>query len=118
VICLDVPRGTRELSEEFWSGALGRTFVRGQTHPEYSHFGMVNAHVLLLQGMGEGDARVHLDIHTDDLSSEVARLVALGAREQARHDNWVVMADPSGLTFCVVPVASDDETLEGATRWP
>lgn len=50
-----------------------------------------------------GKNRVHLDVLTDDLESEVERLAKLGATELARHSVWVVMADPEGNEFCVQP---------------
>jgi Glyoxalase-like domain len=46
--------------------------------------------------------RVHLDLRTDDLDREVARLVSLGARVAARpRAGWVVLVDPEGNEFCV-----------------
>lgn len=53
-----------------------------------------------------GKNRVHLDMMTDDLQAEVARLTGLGATETDRHAveggfRWVVMADPDGNAFCV-----------------
>lgn len=45
---------------------------------------------------------------SDDVEAEVARLTRLGAIEQARHRSWVVMCDPAGLMFCVVPPESPD----------
>ncbi|WP_420855842.1 VOC family protein [Thermoactinospora rubra] len=47
--------------------------------------------------------RVHLDLRSDDLEAEVRRLVELGARELARHEDWVVLADPEGNEFCLQP---------------
>jgi hypothetical protein len=47
--------------------------------------------------------RVHLDVRAPDRDAEVARLVAAGATEVGRHENWVVMADPEGNEFCVFP---------------
>lgn len=53
-----------------------------------------------------GKNRVHLDLMTDDLDAEVARLTGLGATETGRHSfdggfRWVVLADPDGNAFCV-----------------
>jgi hypothetical protein len=47
--------------------------------------------------------RVHLDLRAPDRDAEVARLVAAGAVEVGRHENWVVLADPEGNEFCVFP---------------
>ncbi|MFC8800929.1 VOC family protein [Promicromonospora sp. NPDC057138] len=47
--------------------------------------------------------RVHLDLRAADREAEVARLIAAGASEIGRHEDWVVMADPEGNEFCVFP---------------
>lgn len=47
--------------------------------------------------------RVHLDVRAPDRDAEVARLVAAGASQVGRHENWVVLADPEGNEFCVFP---------------
>jgi hypothetical protein len=47
------------------------------------------------------ESRVHLDIETDDIDAEVARLVKLGAREVERNKTWVVLEAPTGQRFCV-----------------
>jgi len=46
--------------------------------------------------------RVHLDLTCADVGAEVARLTGLGARELARHEHWVTMADPEGNEFDVI----------------
>jgi hypothetical protein len=118
VICLDVPTEDRERAEAFWSGAVGRGAERATNMPEYTVLGDDPGHRLLLQEIGEGAARIHLDIHTDDRDAEVRRLLALGATREAQAGDWVVLRDPAGLLVCVVPVPSDDPTLRGAARWP
>lgn len=52
------------------------------------------------------ESRVHLDIETDNIDAEVARLEALGARRVAQIRDWWVMEAPTGQRFCVVPVVS------------
>ena len=52
---------------------------------------------------------IHLDLNATDVRAEVARLIALGAREIGPKsqrigpytDEWVVMSDPEGNGFCV-----------------
>ena len=53
---------------------------------------------------------MHVDIHTEDVAAEIARLEALGARVVERRDDWTVMSDPAGLPFCVV--RAPDATLD------
>ena len=65
---------------------------------------------------GAEERAVHLDIETDDVEAEVARLEKLGARVKARIRNHVVMISPTGHAFCVVPVHRGD--FDGlATEW-
>lgn len=47
--------------------------------------------------------RVHLDLRAPDVDAEAARLVGLGARELAKVQDWIVLADPEGGEFCVQP---------------
>ena len=64
----------------------------------------------LLQQVAEpkaGKNRMHLDIDTSEVDSEVTRLEGIGARRLETGDRnehgmrWVVMADPEGNEFCV-----------------
>lgn len=53
-----------------------------------------------------GKNKLHLDFAAADVEAEVARLVALGAKETGRHSfgeefRWVVLADPAGNAFCI-----------------
>ncbi|MEZ5270759.1 MAG: VOC family protein [Ilumatobacteraceae bacterium] len=65
---------------------------------------------LLLQTVAEPKAaknRLHLDLHVPDVEAEAARLEGLGAVRVGRSDefgiSWIVMNDPEGNEFCVVP---------------
>jgi Glyoxalase-like domain len=115
---IDVPSSHIDVSTTFWSAALSTTSRIGTEHPEYrplaGRFGGLEG---FLQDVGATPPRVHLDVHTDDLEAEVARLVGLGATEVARHGEWVVLSDPAGMAFCVCPVARDDPLLDGAPSY-
>jgi predicted enzyme related to lactoylglutathione lyase len=61
---------------------------------------------LSLQAVPEpriGKNRLHLDLFTDNLEDEAARVRALGATEVQRHvdHGWIVMADLDGNQFCL-----------------
>jgi len=117
-ISIDVPSSHIEASKAFWRAALTRTSRTGTTHPEFEPLeGRFSNLEGFLQDVGTTAPRVHLDIHTDDLEAEVARLVGLGASEVARHGAWVVLSDPAGMAFCVCPVAPDDPVLDGAPTY-
>jgi hypothetical protein len=63
--------------------------------------------------------RYHLDIETDDVAAETARLVALGAEVVNTHESWQVLRAPGGHLLCVVPVQSDRAFFAERSRsWP
>jgi predicted enzyme related to lactoylglutathione lyase len=96
----------------FWAAALGyeRTWEDAQwavLEPPKGATGMT----LILQLVPEvksGKNRAHVDLRSDDMTAEVARLEALGAStvryvEERPDFYWTVMADPDGNEFCVAP---------------
>ena len=95
-----------EEAARFWAEALGRPIDR-------EHPGTRGNYVMLEDRTGEvsiqiqrvdHESRVHIDIETDDIPAEVARLEKLGATVDKRLERWVVMRAPSGQRFCVVRV--------------
>lgn len=87
---------------EFWSAVLGypveqrpnlaSNFVQLVTPPGDMR--------VMIQRVGH-EARTHLDIETDSIEYEVARLEKLGATVVMRKDKWTVMEAPGGHRFCV-----------------
>lgn len=53
--------------------------------------------------LGSGPARVHLDVHVDDVSAETSRARRLGATHVRDGDGYTVLASPGGFAFCLVP---------------
>ncbi len=104
---IDVPSSAVVATRDFWSAAL---LARPHLLDGYTEFtDLADAAALPdigVQDIGDGPARVHLDIETDDVEAEVSRLVGLGAVEVSRPHSWVVLRDPAGLLFCVVPADS------------
>lgn len=88
----------------FWSRALGKPVASADQDGDGKYAELVTAPdepMILLQKV-DHDPRVHLDIETDDIEAEVARLEKLGARKVAFVKRWWVMEAPSGHRFCVV----------------
>ena len=90
----------------FWAKALGRPV-------DLNHWGSRGNYRMLETPPDEPvvqiqrvdhESRVHLDIETDDIRAEVARLERLGAHVVDRLERWVVMQAPTGQRFCVVRV--------------
>jgi predicted enzyme related to lactoylglutathione lyase len=102
----------------FWSAALGME-QRCPTDPaEQAYIELLDRqHGMHIEVQRVAHpSRVHLDIETDNLDAEVARLEGLGARRVAFVRRWWVMEAPTGQRFCVVRrcTADFDRT---ATTW-
>ena len=119
-VVLDFAPGEHDAAAEFWRVALDAGIHPNQKYPEYHVLERAAvAGPVLVQRLGQGPSRVHLDIETDDTAAEVERLTGAGATVVQRYgdgaDEWTVLRDPAGLLFCVVPAGSDDfETLSHA----
>jgi len=115
---IDVPRADYAREVEFWSAGLGRPAEVEEDDPDYTAFGEPTPGVqFMVQAVGDDSPRIHLDIETDDIEAEVARLVDLGATEVKRIHGWVVMRDPVGTAFCVVKVQIPAAFQASATTW-
>lgn len=94
----------------FWGVALGRPV--DMQHPgsrdHYRQLATLPDEPMLQLQRVDHASRVHIDIETDDIDAEVARLEKLGATIFKRLDRWVVMQAPSGQRFCVVRVQRPD----------
>jgi hypothetical protein len=103
---IDCQTGDLRAAAEFWSRALGMEQIEkpdDEPAPEkYVHLRNKDNHMdVEVQKVGH-PSRVHLDIETDNVEAEVARLVKLGAKVAERIESWVVMEAPTGQRFCVV----------------
>jgi hypothetical protein len=88
----------------FWSRALGREVV---VHPpeemgDYRELKAEREEPILLVQKVDHPSRIHLDIESDDLEAEAARLEALGAKRIGFVKRWWVMEAPTGQRFCIV----------------
>jgi hypothetical protein len=117
-VVFDVPPTEHDRELAFWNAAVGQPLTRFERHPEY-HGAMLPGQDfgLLIQRLGQGQARVHVDIHTDDLPAEVARLEELGAERAGQAHSWQLMRDPAGLVFCVIPQPPGTLDDGNARRW-
>ncbi len=116
VAVIDCQEGDLGEYAAFWASALGRTVEGRPKDPKYRDLIGPDGEMLLMVQSVDHSPRVHLDIETDDIPAEVARLTGLGAREIGKCKTWVVMEAPSGHRFCVVePQRPDFE--ENANVW-
>jgi glyoxalase superfamily protein len=116
-IVIDAPRETHDREVVFWQAALGVALQHFEKFPDFHGADLTaDGHIgLLLQHLGDGPPKLHLDIHTNDRAAEVGRLERLGASVIDDGEHWTIMRDPAGLVFCVVPDRSVNET--NASAW-
>ena len=103
---------------QFWAETLGRPVNR--EHPgsrgDYRMLTIPPDEAIVQIQRVNHESRVHIDIETDNISDEVARLQRLGASVEERVEDWVVMKAPSGQRFCVVNVVRPGFP-KNANRW-
>ncbi len=116
-IVIDAPPDTHDREVGFWQAALGVPLHHFERFPDFHGADLtVDGRIgLLMQHLGGGPPKVHLDIHTNDRAAEVARLEGLGATVIDDGEHWTILRDPAGLVFCVVPDRSVNET--NAQTW-
>ncbi|HLU67008.1 MAG TPA: VOC family protein [Kofleriaceae bacterium] len=102
----------------FWSAALGRELAPPDPEgPTYRTLKTGDDEPIMLLQKVDHPSRVHLDIETDDVDAEVARLEALGARRIEKIHTWWIMEAPTGHRFCVVR-PQRGPLGERANQWP
>lgn len=99
---------TQDIDEAaaFWGAALGRPIdlQHPGTRGKYRMLETPTDEPIVQIQRVEHESRVHIDIETDDIPAEIARLENLGAKVVNRLERWVVMQAPTGQRFCVVRV--------------
>ena len=107
-----------DAATRFWSAALGKEIVPpSDDSPTYRGLVTRKDEPMMMTQKVDHPSRVHLDIESDDVEAEVARLEKLGAKRVVKVKTWWVMEAPSGHRFCVVrpqrgPLGDD------ANVWP
>jgi hypothetical protein len=116
---IDVPKERAGEAVGFWTAALGVAAESEPGEPQYTELkGALPGYVLAVQAVDD-EPRYHLDIETDDVAAEVARLAGLGAVEVASWQGCHTMRVPGGQLLCVIPVHSPPEHFaEHAQTWP
>lgn len=119
-ILFDTPAAQAGAEVAFWSEALGTASYSPPGEEQFTALiGAVPDFFTVVQAVGDDAPRYHVDIETDDVTAEVARLTALGAESVARWKEAFTMRSPGGHVLCVVPVHSDPEIFARTARtWP
>src|SRR5689334_12522820 len=95
---------------EFWGAALGMGLkgLEGEEGENYIRLMDADRGLHIEVQKVTHDSRVHLDIETDDVEAEAARLEKLGAKRVKKINTWWVMEAPTGQRFCVVRAKAAD----------
>jgi predicted enzyme related to lactoylglutathione lyase len=117
-VLIDCKTSDADQAARFWSEALGRAV--DAKHPNSrGNYRMLETppdELIVEIQQVDHESRVHIDIETDDIPAEVARLEKAGAKVVARLRRWVVMEAPTGQRFCVVGVQRPGFP-KNANRW-
>jgi hypothetical protein len=122
ILLLDLPPEHLDAGRDFWAGATGHPVTPDPDDADWSSLGtFADGFHLEVQRTGAGTPpRWHVDVETDDIDAEVARLEALGAtrHRSVEEGRFWQLLDPAGLVFCVVGVQTGEEFERYATTWP
>jgi hypothetical protein len=116
VVLIDVPLAEVPAAAAFWSAALGvpASPVAGEEQ-FISLPGALPGLDLAIQAVDD-QARYHIDIETDDVLAETARLVGLGAVEINQWLDCHILRAPGGHLLCVIPQHSDAALFDREAR--
>jgi hypothetical protein len=116
-LLIDTPEA--EAAAAFWSAALGGTARPVPAEPQFTVLDEALPGLAAIVQEIDDAPRFHIDIETDDVEAETARLLALGAVQVAQWLECHVLRAPGGHLVCVIPVHSDPgEFAALATVWP
>jgi hypothetical protein len=120
ILLLDLPPEQHATGRACGAGAPGRPATPDPDDADWASLGsFADGFHVEIQRTGPGTPpRWHVDIETDDIPAEVARLEGLGARRLADMGRFWQMLDPAGLVFCVVGIQTGEEFARHAVSWP
>ena len=117
-LLIDCKTSDVDEAARFWAQALGRAVDMNHagSRGNYRMLETPAEEPLVQVQRVDHESRVHIDIETDNIPAEVARLEQLGASVVNRLERWVVMQAPTGQRFCIVRVQRPGFP-KNATRW-
>ena len=103
-VIIDCQTADLDRAADFWAQALNRPAHKPQDPADqnYRELETPPGEIVVAVQQVQHPSRVHIDIETDDIDAEVARLEALGAKRIQFVKRWWVMEAPTGQRFCVV----------------
>ena len=118
-LLIDTPEADAAPAAAFWSAALGGTASPVPQVPQFTRLHQALPGLVTYVQAVDDAPRFHLDIETDNVEAETARLLALGAVQVSQWLECHVLRAPGGHLVCVIPVHSDPGAFKAqATTWP
>jgi hypothetical protein len=118
-LLIDTPAAGAASAAAFWSAALGATAREVPAEPQFTVLDEALPGLAAVVQAVDDAPRFHLDIETDDVEAETARLLGLGAVQVTQWLECRVLRAPGGHLLCVIPVHSDPGAFKAqATTWP
>ena len=112
-VSIDAPADDIDREVEFWRAATEWRWVP-RNRPDFVgklfSDGLAPIQLLLQRlerGSPETATRAHLDLGSEDIEVEAARLASLGATVRGSGDGWITLSDPAGMLFCVTENSPD-----------
>jgi hypothetical protein len=114
---IDCQTNNLQAAGEFWSRALGLPPRASADDADrgYVILGTKTNQPYLEVQKVDHPSRVHLDIETDNVEAEAARLEKLGAKRIKKVRSWWIMEAPTGQRFCIVTAVRSDFAAEAKT---
>jgi hypothetical protein len=113
---IDCKDANVDVAARFWGQALGMAHV-GNEGENYALLDGTRRDLHIEVQRVQHESRVHIDIETDDIDKEVARLETLGARRVQQTGSWWVLEAPTGQRFCVVRARHSLVGAAGVNEW-
>jgi hypothetical protein len=118
-LLIDTPEAEAAPAAAFWSAALDATARPVPQEPQFTPLHQALPGLVTAVQAVDDAPRFHLDIETDNVEAETARLLALGAEPVSQWLECRVLQAPGGHLLCVIPVHSDPGAFKAhATTWP
>lgn len=116
-LLIDTPGPEAAAAAAFWSAALGAPAGPAPGEEQFTTLhGAIPGLVTAVQSIDDPTPRFHIDIETDDVEAETARLLTLGATQIARWLECRILRAPGGHLLCVLPVHSAPEVFDAQAR--
>ena len=119
--CLVVDCRDPEQLAHFWSGLLNLP-IKDRRGPYVWLAGAPGTPTLVFQRVPEpkvGKNRVHLDLVAEDIGAAVKAVVAAGGARVPGYEEggFLVMGDPEGNEFCILPAGDWEMDADGRAHY-